>query len=1080
MEIIYTEITQDLTAELLNIAKEELAKGKKIYYIVPSSLSFKKERELLERLSPHRDNALFDLIVTRFKQLPYYFNQKEESSNKVELSQSGLTMLFRRVLKNFDKNTLPLYYSLQDSQGFLDALVELRNELIESKLTSDDLPNNEKNKELKLILDTFEEELNQHYANYSEINQLIENIQSDKFTVSLKNTVIIIDGYSRFTAEDESIIFALQNKVSRLIIGTYTSDNELKHGNFSVYSQSNQMILDYRKKFQAQSKYVSNEDVNKIYTKLTKIIEKENNFTLSNAQKLNLSAEDDQYFQIWESENDTVEIEKLAKKIRQEISNGKKFKEFTILVGDKEKYQIPIQEIFSLYDIPFFYAIEESMSNHPLVIFLESLYAIKKNNYRKDDVINLIKSQMYNKINIEQGDIDYFEYYLSQENIQGKKRYTHIFEDEQAEKLRQIYFGQEGLQSFLSIQSEKTGKEWIISLQNLLQDGKVNEKLNDLFQGAEEKKHHQEADKHTQIWKLLLSTFEEFLAVFENEKLKSVDFLEILLSGIKSANYRQIPSNVDVINVEAYELIEPRSNKYVYAIGLNSSNFPKIKKNISLISDEERVEININTPDDKFIEELNIVGFKKSAFTSISLMNAATEKLVISAPQIYDNSQDDISPIIQTLLNHSDAHILKKIESDLSENLIDNVGNKRAMIAQLCKIERQLANKNSSETVSSFFGSLYRILSKTDSDFEDLIADLDQDITPSSLSFDTINQVYNQELVASVSAFEQFYRCEYKYFLEKTLGLQAFEKLDIDSRTVGNFFHEVFEKLLSQSDLSDLNFDDQLTKSIQDVSKKYEKIFTRDATSQFTWLNLNEIARQTAAVLRLSFDNENIKILETEKEFKFEQGQLTDMALRGKIDRVDQLFTHSIGAIDYKSSAHEFNLQDAYDGISLQFLTYLDALRKNNPQSQLWGALYLHIQNKILKLSKIDHLSELDHLLKKEMQYTGLINEEYSEQIKKEIDFVNVNKNKIYSQEEISCLIEWNEQHYEKAGQRLQTGNISINPIREQGKNTVKGCEYCPFKSICRFEASSHMNNYARVVGSKSTAEIQEELKGGR
>ncbi|MDU4517887.1 MAG: hypothetical protein E7I97_06625, partial [Lactococcus lactis] len=82
MEILYTEITQDLTEGLLEIALEELEKNRKVYYIVPSSMSFEKEKEILERLAKGSDTAVFDLLVTRFKQLPYYFDKREKATMK--------------------------------------------------------------------------------------------------------------------------------------------------------------------------------------------------------------------------------------------------------------------------------------------------------------------------------------------------------------------------------------------------------------------------------------------------------------------------------------------------------------------------------------------------------------------------------------------------------------------------------------------------------------------------------------------------------------------------------------------------------------------------------------------------------------------------------------------------------------------------------------------------------------------------------------------------------------------------------------------------------------------------------------
>ena len=167
MEIIYTEITQDLTQFLLERAQQALKEEKKVYYIVPSSMSFEKEKEILERISLGADTAVFDLLVTRFKQLPYYFDRKEKNTNeKVELSQSGLSMLFRKVLKSFTKEELPLYHSLQTSPSFLEMLVNLRAELVTANLTYEDLPESPKNAELSAILGRFEYELNLSYANF--------------------------------------------------------------------------------------------------------------------------------------------------------------------------------------------------------------------------------------------------------------------------------------------------------------------------------------------------------------------------------------------------------------------------------------------------------------------------------------------------------------------------------------------------------------------------------------------------------------------------------------------------------------------------------------------------------------------------------------------------------------------------------------------------------------------------------------------------------------------------------------------------------------------------------------------------
>ncbi|WP_251712950.1 ATP-dependent nuclease subunit B [Lactococcus ileimucosae] len=1102
MEIIYTEITQDLTAFLLERAQKALREGKKVYYIVPSSMSFEKEKEILERISSGEDTAVFDLLVTRFKQLPYYFDRKDITlQGKVELTQSGLSMLFRKVLKSFSKEELPFYYSLQASPAFLEMLVNLRTELITANLSFEDLPESPKNVELSAILHRFEEELSASYANFSEFQDFTQNILEGKFTQDLQNVVLIIDGYTRFNAEEESFIAAIQEKVSEIIIGTYASEVDYKLTDFSlsVYKNSLEMLERFQNKFSAKIKYVYSPKSKTVYDKLTDLLKMETNFLQENV-KIELNRQDKRHFEIWETENQMAEIEAVAKEIRQKITRGASFKEFTVLVGDVDTYAIPLQETFELYEIPFFYAREESMSQHPLIIFLESLYAIKKNNYRTNDVVNLLKSNIYRDVNFDQESLDYFEYYVNKYKIRGKKKFVNSFdaseflEIDKVESLRETLFGENSaLQVFLKDNSEKTGNAWLNSFQSFLQKGHILENMNSLYTQAEHENNHVLADKHEQVWKLLLSNLMEFQSIFSEQKMKVLEFLDLILSGLKNAKYRQIPANVDVVNVKDYELVEARTNKYIYAIGLSLTNFPKVKKNSSLLSDEERASINQNVSHDdfRFIEQLNVTNSSKNTFTSLSLLNAATDKLVLSRPQIYANVQDEISPLLQLFIKHTKAgeNIKREISSVNLLETVEHIGNKRSLISNIGKIEHLLAQEEEKveNDKRNFWSSLFRILVKESSDFQNLIHNLDQDIAPVALSPDTVKEVYSDEIYASVSSFERFYNCEYQYFLEKTLNLEVFENIDLNSKVVGNFFHEVFEKLLLTPSLTNENFDQHLERVLQEVDNNYARYFTQDATAQFTWTNLGEIVRQTAVILKKGLENSQIKTLATESAFGFPHSELGEftidkISLRGRIDRIDQFFENSVGAVDYKSSQHKFDLVSAYDGTSLQFLTYLDVLKQTTENQKLWGALYLQLKNESINLSDVDALGEISALLSKNMRYEGLIFEEYRDNISEEINLVNINRNNVYSEREFESLLKLNKEHYIRAGQRIREGEIAINPVMtKEGidkAGNVHGCRYCPLKSICRFEANRHMKDYTREVGQKSRKEILDELKG--
>ncbi|KFN91725.1 ATP-dependent nuclease, subunit B [Tetragenococcus muriaticus PMC-11-5] len=52
-----------------------------------------------------------------------------------------------------------------------------------------------------------------------------------------------------------------------------------------------------------------------------------------------------------------------------------------------------------------------------------------------------------------------------------------------------------------------------------------------------------------------------------------------------------------------------------------------------------------------------------------------------------------------------------------------------------------------------------------------------------------------------------------------------------------------------------------------------------------------------------------------------------NLYLRGKIDRIDTTTVDGkpwLAVVDYKSSAHKFDITDSYYGLAMQLLTYLD------------------------------------------------------------------------------------------------------------------------------------------------------------
>lgn len=66
---------------------------------------------------------------------------------------------------------------------------------------------------------------------------------------------------------------------------------------------------------------MTSSSVNEVYNKLTKLLDLDSRFAISD-QNIEINSADTNYFRIWEAENQKVEIEGVAKEIRQKISQG--------------------------------------------------------------------------------------------------------------------------------------------------------------------------------------------------------------------------------------------------------------------------------------------------------------------------------------------------------------------------------------------------------------------------------------------------------------------------------------------------------------------------------------------------------------------------------------------------------------------------------------------------------------------------------------------------------------------------------------------------------------------------------------
>ena len=406
-------------------------KGKRVFYIAPNSLSFEKERVVLSQLT---HQASFAITVTRFTQMARYFvlNDIQQGS---PLDDIGLGMLFYKVLSEMDKKDLRVYGGIRTDAQFIQQLVELYHELQSAQMTFTDLEHleeDEKKADFIKILQAVTQQINQsEFSSESNIMTFANHIMTGDVDKELQDLVLVIDGFTRFSAEEAYLVELLHSKGVEIVIGVYASEKayrtSFREGN--LYQASVDFLRHLADKYEVKPEHRLATPLDDAFGNISKLLESRYDFS---DVDLELTEQDRSHVQIWSTVNQKEELEYVAKSIRQLVHDGVRYKDIRVLLGDVEAYHLQLKTIFDQYQIPFYLGRSEAMAHHPLVQFIEALVRLKHYNFRTEDLLNLLKTGLYGHLNQEE--LDLFEQYICFADIKGMGKFSKEFTHNQHQK----------------------------------------------------------------------------------------------------------------------------------------------------------------------------------------------------------------------------------------------------------------------------------------------------------------------------------------------------------------------------------------------------------------------------------------------------------------------------------------------------------------------------------------------------------------------------------------------------------------------------------------------------------------------
>ena len=517
-------------------------------------------------------------------------------------------------------------------------------------------------------------------------------------------------------------------------------------------------------------------------------------------------------------------------------------------------------------------------------------------------------------------------------------------------------------------------------------------------------------EQDNKITKKLVSILNSLVSIKDDSK----EYHDLLLSKIKSATLssEEYQNAIQVKDLDQEEFFD---DEYVFVLGMNQDNLPKLEKDTDYISDKDKKELDLYTTDEKNKQAKNSLIETLYKIKNLYL----SYKLQTPFQSMYPSS------IIE-------EYKIKVVEKEQDNYSYSNLYNELRLGSKLDTYNRY---KEVSPMLKELF-THYNIPYQTyDNSFKGINQDtyLENLPYPLKLSYTSINS-YNE--------------CKFKYYLNYVLKINTYE--DTFAAFIGSLYH----KILQLYKYPNFNFEESYQKYLEkrELSLK-EKVLLVRLKKELLEL-LEQEKRQD---LILGYNDEL-----HEQKIEIPLKKDIEVIFTGTIDKImyykkveDTYFT----IIDYKSGTVDTRLEKLKYGLSMQLPVYLFLINNSKVfDNPIFTGIYY--QNILFNYPSFDK-KPIEDIKKERIKLQGYSTDdlsilsrfdptyENSEVIKsmKYTDKGFSRFSKVLSDSDVYHIITYTKKEIIKDMNDILQGDFKINPKIYDGKDI--SCEYCNFKDIC-------------------------------
>ena len=933
-------------ASVIDLIKSRRGERRQIL-LVPDRFMLYYEKAVMERLAV---SACFDVEVVSFARLA---SKILGLTGENFLSPQGAVMLLRKVIEE-QKDKLVCFRASYGNVNFASevyaVISQIRNSGISTSMIEDAiaaLPTKvvNKSKDILLLYRGYVDALRDGLIDgTSKLAALVEAIERN----GLEDADVYVSDYLYFSGTERDVLEAIFKRAHSTSVFFAGASEGAENARIYPTSCLNSLIDRARQAGCMVKMHASDHGL-----KGDKKVIKEQLFSYNG-----FVAPSDGFVRLWSSPTIEDEVMRVAREIRRKVTDGARYRDFAVVCCDAESYLPVITRVFARCGIACFADRKRRLSVQAAPrLVLSAMRAVAKN-FRRREIVEFCRSGI---LGLDCTAVDVFENYMVKYGIDGFSPVKPFAAGGDIDPDRAVADAVRAeIAAYLQPirDDEATVAEFAERIDEFMKgcdfDAKVEtyaQKLTALDDPAELSCLKQGVEKFKDL-------IDQSVRLMGGCRMTLSEYHNILAGAAAGESISMIPLSADSVFVGESRESRYDNVKYMYVVGAVAGKLPPEHGEGGIFATKESrewskagLDVEPDTAAQNDSERLNTLMF----------MLKPTERLTVSYPQYAgDGSANAPSALmgqISEMLGVSvDAQ--RSVPPESADGYAYLFADEAGALKELLLYKARLARGGAIDGTGAY-DALYAIAcereGKTKVDLMLSAGRVKRNLDTSAAGVEPWRGGYT-----SVSRFEKYFDCPFKYYMDYVLGVRRRDEAKMQSDETGTIIHDVLERYFRDSDYDP---GDRAA-----IAARANRCIDA-ALSEPEHRRLSEIPELRGAVAELRgrcvflivtlverMRSSGFKPYELERAFGFDDKTppiVIDaggkkLKIRGVIDRVDRCGDDVI-VLDYKSAGTvEFSLPQIYFGERIQLPIYMRAIAEAENLTPV-GMFYLPMKNVYVK-----------------------------------------------------------------------------------------------------------------------------------